>query len=140
MNRKPTFKQLKYLCAVAKHLHFGQAAKNCHISQSTLSAGIQELEENLGVIVFERSNKKILLTPIGKQIHHRSQQILNSIDDLTALAQASQQPFTGEMRIGVIPTIAPYLLPKLLGKIRSRYPDFKLYIREDLSGHLVREL
>lgn len=140
MVHQPTLKQLKYLCAVAEHLHFGNAAQACYVSQSTLSAGILELEENLGVPLIERNNKKVLITAIGRDIINRSQRVLTEVDDLVAAAGASQLPFTGEMRLGVIPTIAPFLLPKPLKKLRKEYPKFKFFIREDLSGHLVHAL
>jgi len=140
MSRQPTLKQLKYLCAVAEHGHFGRAAKACHVSQSTLSAGIIELEEVLGTSLVERNNRQVLLSGLGQEVVARSQEILMQAEDLVALCDASAEPFTGKLRLGVIPTIAPFVLPQLLKRLRSMYPDFQLFIREDLSGHLVDAL
>jgi len=140
MSRQPTLKQLKYLCAVAEHGHFGRAAKACHVSQSTLSAGIIELEDVLGTSLVERNNRQVLLSGLGQEVVARSQEILLQAEDLVALCDASAEPFTGKLRLGVIPTIAPFVLPQLLKRLRSKYPDFQLFIREDLSGHLVDAL
>lgn len=140
MIHQPTLKQLRYLSAVAEHRHFGHAAKACHISQSTLSAGIQELEQNLDVALVERGHKQVLLTPIGEEVVSRSRRILTSVDELITLCDIESQPLGGRMRLGVIPTIAPYLLPRLLEGLRQRYPGFQLFIREDLSDHLVDAL
>lgn len=140
MTRQPTLKQLKYLCAVAEHGHFGNAAKACHVSQSTLSAGILELEEALGASLVERNNRQVILTGLGSDVVQRAQSLLLEVEDLMALCEASSAPFSGKMRLGVIPTIAPYILPSLLKRLRKEHPDFQLYIREDLSGHLVDSL
>lgn len=140
MAHQPTLKQLKYLCAVARCHHFGNAAKACHVSQSTLSAGIHELEENLGVALVERNNKRVILTALGEEVVSRSQHILNDVDDLVGLCDASREPFSGRMRLGVIPTIAPFMLPRLLNALRRKYPRFQLFIREDLSANLVAAL
>ncbi len=140
MTRQPTLKQLKYLCAVADHGHFGNAAKACHVSQSTLSAGILELEEALGASLVERNNRQVILTGLGTDIVTRAQSILLEIEDLVALCDASSAPFSGKMRLGVIPTVAPYILPELLKRLRKQHPEFQLFIREDLSGHLLDAL
>lgn len=140
MSRQPTLKQLKYLCAVAEHQHFGNAAKACHVSQSTLSAGIQELEDTLNVSLVERNNRNVLLTGLGQDVVARSHNILVDVEDLVAMCDASGEPFTGKLRLGVIPTIAPFLLPKLLRQMRAKYPEFKLFIREGLSEPLVDAL
>jgi len=136
----PSLKQLKYLCAVAKTRHFGQAATACHVSQSTLSAAISEIEENLGTRLVERNNKRVYLTDIGEEVVRRSQSILTNVSDLVTLCRASGEPFSSELRLGVIPTIAPFLLPGLLSQLRSDYPNFRLSIREDLSKPLVERL
>lgn len=140
MPRQPTLKQLKYLCAVAEHQHFGQAAKACHVSQSTLSAGIQELEDSLNVSLIERNNRNVLLTGLGQDVVARSHDILIDVEDLVAMCAAAGEPFSGKLRLGVIPTIAPFLLPKVLRRMRAEYPDFKLFIREGLSEPLVDAL
>lgn len=140
MSRLPTLKQLRYLCAVAEQQHFGQAAKACHVSQSTLSAGIQELEDTLNASLVERNNRAVILTSLGQDIVARAHDILVEVDDLVSMCDAAGEPFTGKLRLGVIPTVAPFLLPKLLKRLREEHADFKLYIREDLSGHLVEAL
>ncbi|MBB3048738.1 LysR family hydrogen peroxide-inducible transcriptional activator [Litorivivens lipolytica] len=140
MAHRPTLKQLNYLCAVAKFRHFGQAAKSCHVSQPTLSAGIAELEDNLGVTLVERDNKNVLLTDIGQSIVARSQRILTHVDDLVSLAESAGKPFTGSLYLGVIPTIAPFLLPQFLPRFRKKYPECQLFIREDLSANLIERL
>jgi LysR family hydrogen peroxide-inducible transcriptional activator len=136
----PTFKQLKYLCALAKVRHFGNAAKACHVSQSTLSAGILELEDNLGAVLVERSNKRVIFTPLGDEFVERSQHILNEVEDLVDLCDASSEAFSGKMRLGVIPTIAPFMLPGLLNNLRRKYPRFQLFIREAQSADLLDAL
>tara|TARA_B110000444_G_C18811710_1_gene582931 strand:+ start:136 stop:1038 length:903 start_codon:yes stop_codon:yes gene_type:complete len=140
MINRPTLKQLKYLCAVVEHRHFGKAAEACFISQSTLSSAIHELEEILGVSLLERNKKNIRPTAIGRDINTRATGILTFTEDLVAAAKAAHEPFTTEMHLGVIPTVAPFVLPKMLEYIREKYPKFKLYIREDLSDRLVKEL
>jgi len=140
MTAQPTFKQLKYLCAIAKSQHFGHAAKDCHISQSTLSASIHELEEHLGVVLVERDNKRVHLTRLGEEVVSRSKDILANVADLVSLCNTSEKPFSHELRLGVIPTIAPYLLPSLLQLMRNEYPDFKISLREDFSKALVEQL
>ena len=97
----PSLKQLKYLCALAKTRNLGNAAKACHISQTTLSAGILELEDNLGTVLVERSNKRVILTPLGEEFVERSQAVLNEVEDLLGLCDASREPFSTKMRLGV---------------------------------------
>ena len=138
--RQPTLKQLRYLCAVADHQHFGQAAVACHVSQSTLSAGILELEETLGVSLLERNNRKVILTPLGLEVVERARERVVGVEDMVSLCAGAGKPFHGKMRMGVIPTVAPYLLPGLLQQIRQRHPEFQLFIREDLSQPLVDAL
>ena len=140
MSRQPTLKQLKYLCAVADRQHFGHAAKSCYVSQSTLSAGIQELEETLGVSLVERNNRNVLLTSLGQDVVDRGREILVEIEDLISMCESSGAPFSGKLRLGVIPTIAPFLLPRMLRALRETHPDFKLFIREDQSQPLVDSL
>lgn len=140
MARQPTLKQLKYLGAVAEHGHFGKAASSCHVSQSTLSAGILELEDVLGAALVERNNRQVILTTLGREVVELGRNILLEVEDLVALCEASAEPFCGKMRLGVIPTIAPFVLPGLLKSLRRRHPEFQLYIREDLSGHLLDAL
>ncbi|MEX2130136.1 MAG: hydrogen peroxide-inducible genes activator [Pseudohongiellaceae bacterium] len=136
----PSFKQLKYLCAVAEHRHFSKAAEACHVTQSTLSAGIQELEKQLGVTIFERNKKQVLITPVGEKLLLQARSLLGDMEDFVAIAQASQAPLSGEIRLGVIPTIGPFLLPQMLTVLRRDYPRLKLFLKEGLSAELLHKL
>lgn len=136
MTYLPTVKQLKYLCALAEHRHFRKAAESCFVSQSALSTAINELEQNLGVTLFERGTA-ILLTPIGDKLVTEAHGILNEMQHFVEHATQAQGEFQSDLRFGVIPTIAPFLLPKILKQIRQRYGENKLYIREDLSPNLL---
>jgi len=140
MSRQPTLKQLRYLCALAQHQHFGNAAKSCHVSQSTLSASIVELEEVLSISLVERNNRSVLLTSVGSEVVQRARGILTDVDDVVSLCEASREPFQGTIRLGVIPTIAPFILPSLLKSLRAQHPLCKLFVREDLSKSLVDSL
>jgi len=135
----PTVKQLNYLCKLAEHRHFGQAAQACFISQSALSTAINDLEQNLGVTLFERGSS-ILLTPIGDSLVKEAHNILNQLDHFLEHAKQAQGAFQSDLRFGVIPTIAPFLLPKILKPIQQRYGSNKLFIREDLSPNLIDRL
>lgn len=132
----PSNKQLKYLTALARYRHFRLAAEACFVTQSALSTGIHELERNLGVKLFERGNN-VLLTPIGEKLVTQAQVILNKLDHFVEDAQQSQGDFQSDLKLGVIPTIAPFLLPKILHAMRSKYHANKLYLREDLSPNLL---
>ncbi|MCI5107423.1 MAG: hydrogen peroxide-inducible genes activator [Pseudomonadales bacterium] len=136
----PSIKQLKYLCAVAEHKHFSKAAEACHVTQSTLSAAIQELESQLGVVIFERSKKNVLITPLGERLLHQARIILGDVEDFVSLAKSHDEALAGEIRLGVIPTIGPFLLPHLLADLRKRYTKLKLFLKEDLSAQLVQRL
>ena len=140
MSRQPTLKQLRYLCALAQHQHFGNAAKSCHVSQSTLSASIVELEEVLSISLVERNNRSVLLTSVGGEVVERAKGVLTDVDDIVSLCEASREPFQGTIRLGVIPTIAPFILPSMLNSLRAQYPLCKLFVREDLSKSLVDAL
>lgn len=135
----PTVKQLRYLCALAEHRHFGQAAQACFVSQSALSTAIQELEQNLGVLLFERGTP-LLVTATGQTLLAEARYILNCLDNFVEHAKQAQGPFTSDLRLGVIPTIAPFLLPKILQPIQRLYGDKRLYIREDVSPNLLERL
>lgn len=136
----PTIKQFKYLCAVADYGHFSRAAEACHVTQSTLSAAIAELESQLGVKIFERSKKSVLITPLGEKLLQQARKILGEVEDLITLAQAHQEALSGELRLGVIPTIGPFLLPSILADLRQRYDKLKLFLKEELSAQLVQQL
>ena len=132
-----SLKQLIYALAVEKTRHFKKAADMCAVSQSALSTAITELEKQLDIQIFERDNKKVLVTPIGEQFLDKAQQIKLAVDDLYLLANAEKAPLSYPMTIGVIPTIAPYLLPKVLPGLRKAFRDFQLSIVEEQSHVLV---
>jgi LysR family hydrogen peroxide-inducible transcriptional activator len=136
----PTLKQLRYLTALDEHKHFGRAAAACFVSQSTLSAGLQELETLLGASLVERSNRSVVFTGLGREIATRARVVLREAQELAELAAAAKEPLSGTLRLGVIPTIAPFLLPKVLPKLRKAYPKLKLYLTEDLTQRLVDDL
>ena len=136
----PTVKQLKYLCAVAEHRHFSKAAAACHVTQSTLSAAIKDLESQLGVVVFERTKKTVFITPLGERLLHQARIILGDVQNFVSLARANEGALTGEVRLGVIPTIGPFILPPILSELRRSYPKLKLYLKEELSAELLLQL
>jgi len=129
----PTLKQLQYLVALKDQGHFGRAADSCFVTQSTLSAGLREVESLMGVTLVERTRRVVRFTPLGLKIAEKARRILREAEELTDMARAAGKPLSGELRMGVIPTIAPFLLPTLLPKLRAQYPDLKLYLREETS-------
>jgi len=129
----PTLKQLQYLTALHIHGHFGRAAEACFVTQSTLSSGLRELETLLGVQLVERTRRVVRFTPLGEQVVAKAYEVLREAEALAGLTRASARPLTGELRLGVIPTIAPYLLPLVLPRLRARYPELQLYLREAMS-------
>jgi LysR family hydrogen peroxide-inducible transcriptional activator len=135
-----TLRQLQYAVAVADHLGFHKAAAACHISQPTLSAQIQQLESVLGLALFERDRRRVLVTPGGQPVIDRARRILLEVGDLISAATRAREPFTGTVRIGVIPTIAPYLLPELTPKIASAYPKLSVVFREEKTSEVMRAL
>ncbi|MEP9357695.1 hydrogen peroxide-inducible genes activator [Sphingomonas sp. KR3-1] len=136
----PTLKQLQYLVALKDHGHFGRAAESCYVTQSTLSAGIRELETLIGVVLVERTRRVVRFTPLGERIVDKARRVLREADELGDLARAAGRPLSGEMRMSVIPTIAPFLLPRILPQLRRDYPDLKLYLREETSGQACEGL
>lgn len=136
----PSIKQLKYLCAVAEHKHFTKAADACFVTQSTLSAAIAELESQLDAKVFERNKKSVLITPLGEKLLKQARVILGDVEDFVALAKAHAEPLSGDLRLGVIPTIGPFLLPPMLTSLRRNYPKLKLFLKEEMSAQLERQL
>lgn len=130
---RPTLKQLRYLVALRDHQHFGRAADASFVTQSTLSAGLRELETLLGVTLVERSRRVVRFTPMGLQIADKALRVLREADELAQLVRAAGNPLSGELRMSVIPTIAPFLLPRVLPKLRADWPDLKLYLREETS-------
>lgn len=130
----PTLKQLQYLVALRDHGHFGRAADSCFVTQSTLSAGLRELEALIGVTLVERTCRVVRFTPMGDRIAAKARRVLREAEELGELAQAAGRPLSGDMRLSVIPTIAPFMLPRILPRLRRDYPDLKLYLREETSG------
>jgi len=136
----PTIKQLQYLVALHEHGHFGRAADASFVSQSTLSAGLRELESLLGVTLVERSRRVVRFTPLGEQVVAKAHRLLREAEELSDLVQASGKPLAGELRMSVIPTIAPFLLPRILPRLRRERPALKLFLREETSEHAVESL
>jgi LysR family hydrogen peroxide-inducible transcriptional activator len=136
----PTLRQLRYLVALAEHRHFGRAAEACLATQSTLSAGLQELENLLGVVLVERTKRKVMLTPLGEEVVERARVVLRGAEEISDLAAAASEPLSGPLRLGVIPTIGPYLLPRVLPRLREAHPKLRLYLREDLTARLLDRL
>jgi len=133
MSYLPTLKQLQYLVALRDHGHFGRAAEACFVTQSTLSAGLRELESLIGVTLVERTRRVVRFTPLGTRIADKAQRVLREAEELADMARAAGKPLSGELRMGVIPTIAPFLLPKLLPRLRQDWPDLRLFLREETS-------
>jgi len=134
-----SLKQLSYALAAQKTLHFKKAAALCNVSQSAFSTGLNELEKQLGVQIFERDNKKVLITPLGQSILERAQRIMLEADDLMQMAHQQNNPFGYPISVGVIPTIAPYLLPKLLPVLQTQHPEAQLNIVEEQS-HVLTDM
>ena len=135
-----TLRQLRYFDALARRCHFGRAAEACAISQPALSMQIKELEDTLGTALIERGTRHVRLTRFGEEFVGRAREIIRSVNDLEEVARASKDQLGGRLRIGVIPTMAPYLLPTLLRKLERRYPDLDVHVRETLTGKLIEEL
>ena len=137
---KITLRQLEYLTALAELRSFHKAADACHVSQPAMSTQIKQLEEQLGLRLLERNQRMVLVTPAGAEIVRRAHQVLNGVNDLIEVAQALTLPMSGTLRFGVIPTIAPYFLPKVLPEVRELYPHLRLLLYEEKTDVLVRLL
>jgi len=136
----PTLKQLQYLVALQEHGHFGRAADACFVTQSTLSAGLRELESLIGITLVERTRRVVRFTPLGEAITDKARRVLREAEELSDMARAAGKPLSGDMRMSVIPTIAPFLLPRILPKLRRERPELKLYLREEPSGAACESL
>ena len=136
----PSLRQLRYFVVLAKELNFTRAAEACFVGQSTLSAGLKELEESLGVRLVERDRQNVSITPVGLEVLERAKAILAASEDLVEYANTTAKPMSSVIRLGVIPTIAPFLLPNVLPDIRRTFPDLKIALREDLSANLLSRL
>jgi len=133
-------RDLKYLLAVAKYKSFIKAAKSCFVSQPTLSMQIKKLELSLGVQIFERNNKRVLITELGQQIIDSAQQILQQVEQIETLAKNSQNPYAGDFRLGAFPTLAPYILPSLVPLINQRFSELRLILIEEKTDRLLQQL
>ncbi|MGH6955808.1 MAG: hydrogen peroxide-inducible genes activator, partial [Caulobacteraceae bacterium] len=136
----PTLRQLRYLKLLAEHRSFSRAADAAHVTQPTLSAGVQELEKILGAPVVDRGRSGVILTAAGEEAVARAEAILAQTEDLVQAARGAGAPLSGRFRLGVIPTIAPFLLPRALPMLRQRFPKLRLFLREDLTGRLIAAL
>jgi LysR family hydrogen peroxide-inducible transcriptional activator len=135
-----TLTELRYIVAVARERHFGRAAECCHVSQPTLSVAVKKLEEELGVILFERSKTEVSITPVGDQVVRQAQRVLEEVDTLGELARQGRDPLSGPLRLGAIHTIGPYLLPHLVPEVHRRAPKLPLVIEENYTARLAERL
>jgi LysR family transcriptional regulator, hydrogen peroxide-inducible genes activator len=135
-----TLNELRYMVAVADQRHFGKAASACCVSQPTLSTQIKKLEAQLGVTLFERTNKSVRPTPIGEKVVRKARKILDQVEDIRTMCRGLMRPLCGARTLGVIPTLAPYLLPRLLPPMRARYPELELIVVEDITERLIGRL
>ena len=140
MKYLPSLKQLEYLVALAETQHFGKASQRCNVTHSTLSAGIKDLESVLGISLAERTKRKVTMEPLGIEIAERATLLLRDAEDIMELAATHREPLTGKIRLGVIPTIGPFLLPGVLIPLNSAYPDLRLYLKEDQTDALLQQL
>ncbi len=140
VSRLPTTRQLRYFVALAEHGHFGRAAEASFVSQSAFSNAIRELESVLDAQLVDRTNRNVTITAVGQQVAVQARLCLQEIQTLVEMAGGQQQPLTGELRLGVIPTIAPFVLPKALPRLRKAYPELKLFLIEDQTHRIVERL
>ena len=140
METLPSLKQLRHFAALAEHRHFGRAAAACGVTQSTLSASIQELENILQAVLVDRTRHSVVFTPVGEATVARAVRVLEEATALARAARSEGEPLTGILRLGVIPTVGPFLLPRLLGGLRRKYNRLRLYLREDLTERLIERL
>ena len=134
---RPTLRQLEYVVAIADHGSFGAAARACHVTQPGLSSQIQQVEHLLGATLFERDRRKVLVTRVGEEIVARARDVLLRVDHMVEASEALERPFSGEIALGVIPTVAPYLLPEVLPRARVRYPDLRFRLHEGQTHELL---
>lgn len=135
-----TLRQLRFLVAVADTLNFTRAAEICHVTQPTLSAGLKELEDYLGVAVAERSKRRVMLTPVGEELVRRARSVLTDVADMEAVARAQAGLGQGDLRLGVIPTVGPFLIPRAMPMLRETWPELRLFLREELTEQLLEGL
>jgi LysR family hydrogen peroxide-inducible transcriptional activator len=140
MNILPSLRHLRYLVALAETKHFGRAAKICFVTQSTLSAGLKELETQLGVTLVERTKRKVMVTNLGAEVVARAHRLLAGAAEIVDLTRAASEPLSGPLALGAIPTVAPFLLPKVLPRVRKAFPKLRLQLVEDLTARLLERL
>lgn len=133
-------RDLRYLVAVAEHRHFGRAAEACFVSQPTLSTQVRKLEDELGVVLIERNSRQVMLTPVGERVVDQAQRVLREVHQLVDIAQSFKDPYGGEFRLGIIPTVAPYLLPRILGPVQRRFPSLRVQLTEAQTHVIARML
>ena len=133
-------RDLKYIIAVAESRHFGKAAERCFVSQPTLSGQIKKLEDQLGIAIFERTNRSVEITPVGEEILAHARRIMEQVDGIEQVARVYQDPLAGPLRIGVIPTLSPYLIPLILAPLKKQLPQMKLVLSEELTNKLLERL
>jgi len=136
----PTIKQLKYLIALDEHLHFGKASAACFISQSAFSIAIKELETALNVQLVDRTNKRVVITEAGRAVISQARHCIRDLEVLMSIASSEQEPLSGKLTLGVIPTIAPYLLPPLIPEVLKQFPKLQLFLREDKTAVIHEQL
>ena len=140
MTNYPTVKQLRYFLALAEKRHFGRAAAACFVSQPAFSNAIRELESLLDVQLVDRTNRQVTITAVGQEVATQAALCLRDIESLVELARQDRKPLSGKLRLGVIPTIAPFLLPRVLPRLRKDYPDLELYLTEDQTKNIHQQL
>ncbi len=133
-------RDLKYFIAVSETMHFGKAAERCFVSQPTLSGQIKKLEEELGVSLFERTNRSVAITPVGELVLQHAKLVLEQSDAILQLTRAHSDPLAGPLRVGAIPTISPYLMPLILMPLKEKYPQLKLVLQEETTDNLLEHL
>ena len=136
----PSVRHLRHLLALYECGHFGRAAESCRVTQSTLSASIKELEAILEATLVDRTKRRVVLTPVGIETVERARRIIKDIEDLVSFAASAREPLSGALRMGAIPTVGPFLLPRVLPGLRDSYGRLKLYLVEDLTERLVDSL
>ena len=130
-------RDLKYFLAVAELEHFGQAAEQCHVSQPTLSGQIKKLEEQLGITLFERTNRRVMLTESGSHIATYARRILREVDAIHEIAESSRDPMAGKFRLGAFPTLSTYVFPKIVPKVKEVMPNLRLILSEEKTSYLI---
>ena len=136
----PTVKQLRYYVALEEKGHFGKAAEACFVSQSAFSVAIRELENLLATQLVDRTNRNVTITAVGREVAAQARLVLSGLETLTEIAQGNRTPLAGKLQLGVIPTLAPFVLPKIMPALRQSFPSLELYLREEITPRIYRSL